>query len=90
MCEESEEVSIIKSVPNWISYLHQFSQIFLTFHLFFLHEKTDFGFIILENPLTRGGGAPVGLIFSLCMGPHVRNLLPPRDHAEAQQNHAAL
>jgi hypothetical protein len=56
MCEESEEVSIIKSVPNWISYLHQFSQIFLTFHLFFLHEKTDFGFIILENPLTRGGG----------------------------------
>jgi hypothetical protein len=39
ICEELKEVSMMKSVPNLISYLQQFSQIFLTLYLFFLCEK---------------------------------------------------
>jgi hypothetical protein len=40
---ELGEVSIIKSLPNWIFYLHKFSQIFIPFLSIFLAHETDFG-----------------------------------------------
>jgi hypothetical protein len=39
-----EEVAILKSVPNWISYLHQFSQIFPHLVSIFLVRQEIFGF----------------------------------------------
>jgi hypothetical protein len=78
----------MKSVPNLISYMHKFSWncsqlLAICFELF------SFGSVFnLENLLPWG--PPVGLIFSLCAGPHVRTLLPPGDHAEVRQNHVAL
>jgi hypothetical protein len=42
-----EEVSIMKSVTNWISYLHDFVSIFPQFLAIFLHQKLISG--IFEN-----------------------------------------
>jgi hypothetical protein len=43
ICEDLEEVSIIKSVPNYIYYLHEFSKIFIHFLSMFLAWKSVFG-----------------------------------------------
>jgi hypothetical protein len=46
---------MIKSVPHFISYLHEFSQIFTHLVPIFLVRKGDFcGFLKLEKLLTRG------------------------------------
>jgi hypothetical protein len=56
----------MKSVPNFISYLHEFSQIFTHFVRIFLVRKGDFrGFMKLEKSLMRGAH------LSAAMPPHV-------------------
>jgi hypothetical protein len=42
-------VSMMKSVPNWIFYSHEFSRIFLNCLSIFLGWNMEFGFIYLEK-----------------------------------------
>jgi hypothetical protein len=44
--EELEEVSMMKSASNWISYLYKFFQIFLNWYLFFSHRRRFSGFVL--------------------------------------------
>jgi hypothetical protein len=44
--EDLEEVAIMKSVQNWISYSHEFFQFFPYILLIFSMLKYDFGFIV--------------------------------------------
>jgi hypothetical protein len=52
-----EEVVIRKSVPQWISYHHEFVWFFHILYLFFLREKADSG--LLLNPISTGAWGPL-------------------------------
>jgi hypothetical protein len=52
---ELEEVSIMKSVPNWIFYLHDFFWILIPFIAIFPMQKTNFGVCFQSFKLLPSG-----------------------------------
>jgi hypothetical protein len=77
----------MKSVQNWILYLHEFSQNFPHSLSIFLARIRVFWFIFkLENLLH---GAHLSAMFSSCRGPPVGAFLPPGSRAVAHLSEAS-